>query len=77
MDRKVVGFMSSSQQEPDLLCFVFVLETSPLLQKIDEAGERARRTLPCSSVGGRRLTRRSLREARMGQGSSPTLLVKN
>lgn len=52
MDRKVVGFMSSSQQEPDLLCFVFVLETSPLLQKIDEADERARRTLPCSSSAG-------------------------
>lgn len=29
--RKVVGFMSSSQQHPDLLSFVFVLETSPLL----------------------------------------------
>jgi len=28
--RDVVGFMSSSQQEPDLLSFVFVLETSPL-----------------------------------------------
>lgn len=32
MDRKVVGFMSSSQQDPSLLCFVFVLETSPLLE---------------------------------------------
>jgi len=29
--RKVVGFMSSSQQHPDLICFVFVLDTSPLL----------------------------------------------
>lgn len=28
--RDVIGFMSSSQQEPDLLSFVFVLETSPL-----------------------------------------------
>jgi uncharacterized protein YbcI len=28
--RKVVGFLSSSQQDPDLLDFVFVLETSPL-----------------------------------------------
>ena len=33
--REVVGFMSSSQQDPDLLSFVFVLDTSPLL----EAGE--------------------------------------
>jgi uncharacterized protein YbcI len=30
--RKVVGFMSSSQQDPDLLCFIFVLDTSPLLE---------------------------------------------
>lgn len=29
---KVIGFMSSSQQHPDLLCFVFVLDTSPLLE---------------------------------------------
>ena len=31
VDRKVVGFMSSSQQDPDLLSFVFVLDTSPLI----------------------------------------------
>ena len=31
-DRKVVGFMSSSQQDPDLLSFVFVLDTSPLIE---------------------------------------------
>ncbi|MEX2107506.1 MAG: Na-translocating system protein MpsC family protein [Solirubrobacterales bacterium] len=37
--RKVVGFMSSSQQHPDLLCFVFVLDTSPLLEVIDGEGE--------------------------------------
>lgn len=29
--RKVIGFMSSSQQDPELLSYVFVLETSPLL----------------------------------------------
>jgi uncharacterized protein YbcI len=29
--RKVVGFMSSSQQDPELISYVFVLETSPLL----------------------------------------------
>lgn len=29
--RKVVGFLSSSQQDPDLTSFIFVLETSPLL----------------------------------------------
>ena len=28
--RRVDGFLSSSQQDPDLLDFVFVLETSPL-----------------------------------------------
>lgn len=33
--RKVVGFMSSSQQHPDLISFVFVLDTSPLLGVID------------------------------------------
>lgn len=37
--RKVVGFMSSSHQHPDLLCFVFVLDTSPLLEVIDGDGE--------------------------------------
>ena len=37
--RKVVGFMSSSQQDPDLLCFVFVLETSPLLEVVDGDAE--------------------------------------
>jgi uncharacterized protein YbcI len=29
--RKVIGFMSSSQQDPSLLSFVFVLETTDLL----------------------------------------------
>jgi uncharacterized protein YbcI len=38
-ERKVVGFMSSSQQHPDLLSFVFVLDTSPLLETIDGDGE--------------------------------------
>lgn len=37
--RKVVGFMSSSQQEPDLLSFVFVLDTSPLLGLVEEDGD--------------------------------------
>lgn len=37
-NRKVAGFMSSSQQHPDLLCFVFVLDTSPLLEMFDEEG---------------------------------------
>lgn len=37
--RKVVGFMSSSQQDPDLLSFVFVLETSPLLEVVEEDGD--------------------------------------
>lgn len=43
-DRKVVGFMSSSQQSPDLLSFVFVLDSSPLAGPIDawppDAGEK-------------------------------------
>lgn len=38
MNRKVVGFMSSSQQHPDLLCFVFVLDSSSLLEAIDGEG---------------------------------------
>jgi uncharacterized protein YbcI len=38
-NRRVAGFMSSSQQHPDLLSFVFVLETSPLLEVIDGDGE--------------------------------------
>lgn len=37
--RKVVGFMSSSQQGPDLISFVFVLDTSPLLEVIDGDAE--------------------------------------
>lgn len=40
-DQKVVGFMSSSQQHPDLLCFVFVLDTSPLLEASGGDEERA------------------------------------
>ena len=37
--RKVVGFMSSSQQDPDLISFVFVLDTSPLLEVVDGGAE--------------------------------------
>ncbi len=33
--RKVEGFLSSSQQDPDLLDFVFVLDTSPLARPED------------------------------------------
>jgi uncharacterized protein YbcI len=39
MGRKVDGFLSSSQQDPDLLDFVFVLETSPLARADDGADE--------------------------------------
>lgn len=38
-NRKVVGFMSSSQQAPDLISFVFVLDTSPLLEVIEGDAE--------------------------------------
>jgi uncharacterized protein YbcI len=34
--RKVVGFLSSSQQGPDLISFIFVFETSPLVADTDE-----------------------------------------
>jgi hypothetical protein len=34
-DRKVVGFLSSSQQDPDLISFIFVLDASPLLEGED------------------------------------------
>ena len=34
---KVVGFLSSSQQDPDLLDFVFVLESSPLVQPDEDS----------------------------------------
>ena len=40
--RKVVGFMSSSQQGPDLISFVFVLDTSPLLELVDGDGGEER-----------------------------------
>lgn len=30
--RKVAGFLSSSQQEPDLISFVFVLDSSPVVR---------------------------------------------
>jgi uncharacterized protein YbcI len=39
--RKVVGFMSSSQQDPDLISFVFVLDTSPLVEPADGATAEA------------------------------------
>ena len=32
MGRKVIGFMTSSQQEPSLLSFVFVLDSTDLLE---------------------------------------------
>jgi uncharacterized protein YbcI len=32
--REVVGFLSSSQQDPDLISFIFVLETSPLIEDL-------------------------------------------
>jgi uncharacterized protein YbcI len=35
--RKVMGFMSGSQQDPSLLAQVYVLETSPLLSSVPEA----------------------------------------
>ena len=34
-ERNVVGFLSSSQQEPDLISFIFVLDTSTLLDDGD------------------------------------------
>jgi uncharacterized protein YbcI len=34
--RRVVGFMSSSQQDPDLLSHVYVLEPTDLLQVVEE-----------------------------------------
>lgn len=37
LGRKVVGFMSSSQQDPDLLSFVFVLDSSLLVAVPDES----------------------------------------
>lgn len=41
LGRKVMGFLSSSQQHPDLISFVFVLDSSPLLRAVDdEAGEQ-------------------------------------
>lgn len=36
--RGVIGFMSSSQQEPDLISYIFVLDTSPLVARIDGDG---------------------------------------
>ena len=34
--RKVVGFMSSSQQDPDLLCHVYVLAPTDLLHLVED-----------------------------------------
>lgn len=39
--RKVVGFMSSSQQDPDLISFIFVLDTSPLLKAAEIEAEES------------------------------------
>jgi uncharacterized protein YbcI len=44
LGREVAGFLSSSQQHPDLLSFVFVLESSPLLELIDGEDDGAERT---------------------------------
>jgi uncharacterized protein YbcI len=41
LGRTVVGFLSSSQQHPDLISFVFVLEPSPLLGPVDGTDEDA------------------------------------
>lgn len=41
LGRKVAGFMSSSQQHPDLLSLVFVLDISPLLKLVDDEDESA------------------------------------
>lgn len=38
-ERRVIGFLSSSQQSPDLISFVFVLETSPLLEPVGDDEE--------------------------------------
>jgi uncharacterized protein YbcI len=38
-ERKVVGFMSSSQQDPDLISFIFVLDTSSLVEVIEGDAE--------------------------------------
>ena len=35
-ERKVVGFMSSSQQDPDLFCHVYVLAPTDLLQLAED-----------------------------------------
>lgn len=35
--RKVMGFMSGSQQDPSLLAQVYVLDTSPLLSSVPDA----------------------------------------
>jgi uncharacterized protein YbcI len=39
LGRKVAGFMSSSQQHPDLLSLVFVLDSSPLLELVEGGNE--------------------------------------
>lgn len=36
IERRVVGFMSSSQHDPDLISYVFVLESLPLLDSVFE-----------------------------------------
>ncbi len=41
LGRKVAGFMSSSQQHPDLLSLVFVLDSSPLLKLVEDEDEDA------------------------------------
>ena len=52
-ERKVVGFMSSSQQDPDLLSFIFVLDTSPLLEVIEGDGEGETNATAADAAGPR------------------------
>ncbi len=37
--RQVIGFMSGNQQEPDMICEVFVLAPSDLLNEVEPGGD--------------------------------------
>ena len=48
-DRRVVGFMSGNQQDPDMICEVFVLAPTDLVDGPHELGDRKFERNPASS----------------------------
>ena len=44
--RRVIGFMSGNQQDPDIMCEVFILSPTDLVDEHEIAGDRAATPVP-------------------------------